>query len=184
MGLAMGPDGSLYISESNKGKIWRVMYKGDKKKFGEEQLVAMEKRKSRTYIKTPDEIADNLNTGAELEGSILYKTYCANCHQGDGKGDNNRFPPLSGSEFVTGDKNRLIDIILNGLKKEIKVNGKTFNGLMPPHRGILDDHAIASIATYIRNRFGNDARHVSTLEVITVRDGSNSQTGVPGKKSK
>ena len=29
MGLATGPDGSLYISESNKGKIWRVMYKGD-----------------------------------------------------------------------------------------------------------------------------------------------------------
>ena len=27
MGLAEGPDGSLYISESNKGKIWRVMYR-------------------------------------------------------------------------------------------------------------------------------------------------------------
>ena len=47
MGLAMGPDGSLYISESNKGKIWRVMYKGDKNKFGKEQLAAMERRKRR-----------------------------------------------------------------------------------------------------------------------------------------
>ncbi len=27
-GLAVGPDGSLYISDSVKGKIWRVMYKG------------------------------------------------------------------------------------------------------------------------------------------------------------
>lgn len=27
-GLAMGPDGSLYIAEDVKGKIWRVMYKG------------------------------------------------------------------------------------------------------------------------------------------------------------
>ncbi|MEM7656192.1 MAG: PQQ-dependent sugar dehydrogenase [Bacteroidota bacterium] len=28
-GLAMGPDGSLYISDSVKGRIWRVMYYGD-----------------------------------------------------------------------------------------------------------------------------------------------------------
>src|SRR5690606_22152137 len=33
MGIAMGPDGSLYISESEHGKIWRVMYKGDKGNF-------------------------------------------------------------------------------------------------------------------------------------------------------
>jgi glucose/arabinose dehydrogenase len=28
MGLAVGPDGSLYISDSQNGRIWRVMYKG------------------------------------------------------------------------------------------------------------------------------------------------------------
>lgn len=28
MGLAQGPDGSLYIADSVKGKIWRVIYKG------------------------------------------------------------------------------------------------------------------------------------------------------------
>jgi glucose/arabinose dehydrogenase len=27
-GVAQAPDGSLYISESQKGKIWRVMYTG------------------------------------------------------------------------------------------------------------------------------------------------------------
>jgi mono/diheme cytochrome c family protein len=105
---------SLYISESNKGKIWRVMYKGDKNKFGENELAEMEKRKSRSYIKTPDETGDNLNVGDELEGSILYKSYCASCHQGNGKGDNNRFPSIAASEFVTGDKNRLINILVNG----------------------------------------------------------------------
>jgi len=26
MGLAQGPDGSLYITDSQKGKVWRVMY--------------------------------------------------------------------------------------------------------------------------------------------------------------
>ncbi|MBA4058203.1 MAG: cytochrome C, partial [Marivirga sp.] len=99
MGLATGPDGSLYISESNQGKIWRVMYKGEKSKFGDAELAQMEKRKSRSYIKTPDEVGDNLFTGDELEGSILYNTYCASCHQRNGKGDNNLFPPLAGSEW-------------------------------------------------------------------------------------
>ncbi len=171
MGLATGPDGSLYISESNKGKIWRVMYKGNKNKFGENELAEMEKRKSRSYIKTPNEVADNLNIGDELAGSIFYKTYCVSCHQRNGQGDNNRFPPIAGSEYVTGEKNRLISVLLNGMEGAIKVNGKTFNGIMPPHSAILDDHAIASIATYIRNNFGNNAGDVSTLEVKNVRNG-------------
>lgn len=171
MGLATGPDGSLYISESNKGKIWRVMYKGDKNKFGKDDLAEMEKRKSRSYIKTPDAIADNLNKGDELAGSILYRTYCANCHQRNGKGDNNRYPPLAASGFVNGDETRLIKILLNGLDGPIRVNEKTFNGIMPAHGGFLDDHAIASIATFIRSRFGNNAGDVSALEVKTVRNG-------------
>ena len=170
MGLATGPDGSLYISESNKGKIWRIMYQGDRNKFGDEQLTAMENRKSRSYIKTPDEVADNLNTGDRLEGSILYDTYCANCHQRDGKGDNNRFPPLVKSDYVRGNKDRLVDIILNGLEGKITVDGKTYSGIMPPHKAMLDDHAVASIATYVRHRFGQLKGSVSTLDVTRVRN--------------
>lgn len=60
MGLAEGPDGSLYISDSRKGKIWRVLYSGNPADFGEAQLSGMEKRKSRSYIKTPDEETDML----------------------------------------------------------------------------------------------------------------------------
>jgi glucose/arabinose dehydrogenase/mono/diheme cytochrome c family protein len=168
MGLATGPDGSLYISESNKGKIWRVMYKGDKNKFGETELTSMEQRKSRSYIKTPEEGRDDLHRGNELEGSILYTTYCSSCHQENGKGDNNRFPPLAGSDWVTGEEERLIDIVLNGLQGEIKVNGKTYNGLMPANNH-LDDHAIASIITYIRMNFGNTSFPVSALKVSKVR---------------
>ena len=171
MGLATGPDGSLYISESNKGKIWRVMYKGDKDNFGKDELAVMEKRKSRSYIRTPDEVNDNLHQGDKLEGSILYNTYCAMCHQRNGKGDNNRFPPLAGSDFVTGDETKLISIILNGLQGQIKINGKSYNGLMPANSH-LDDHAIASIATYIRGNFGNHAETVDALKVQKVREAS------------
>ena len=58
MGLAEGPDGSLYISESKEGKIWRVIFEGDTTKFGESQLETMEERKSRSYIKMPVENKD------------------------------------------------------------------------------------------------------------------------------
>lgn len=58
MGLAEGPDGSLYISESKQGKIWRVLFTGNKKEFGKEQLAKMEKLKSKSYIKKPDEKLD------------------------------------------------------------------------------------------------------------------------------
>lgn len=61
MGLAEGPDGSLYVSESKKGKIWRILFEADPSKFGEAQLVNMEKRKSISYIKTPDEKTDKLS---------------------------------------------------------------------------------------------------------------------------
>ena len=170
MGLAEGSDGSLYLSESNKGKIWRVMYKGDKAGFGPAQLAKMEKRKeTRSYIKTPDPVKDNLNRGDKLYGSILYKTYCASCHQGDGKGDNSRFPPLAGSDWVLGDKERLVKAILFGLDGEIKVNGQSWNGLMPAHEGFLTDHAVASISTYIRQNFGNKASEVTGDEVAKIR---------------
>ena len=169
MGLAEGPDGSLYISESNKGKIWRVMYKGDRTKFGEAQLAGMESRKSRSYIKTPDEKLDNLGKGGEMEGHILYNSYCASCHQRDGKGDNSRYPPLAGSEWVTGDRHKVIDIVMHGLQGEIKVAGKTFNGVMPAHGVFLDDHAIASIVTFIKYRFNKVNEPVTIEEVTKVR---------------
>jgi glucose/arabinose dehydrogenase/mono/diheme cytochrome c family protein len=169
MGLAEGPDGSLYICESNKGKIWRVMYKGDKAKFGKEELTFMEGRKSRTYIKTPDEIKDNLGQGGEMEGLILYNSYCAACHQRDGRGDNNRYPPLAGSEWITGDKQRLISILLKGLQGPVQVSGKTYNGVMPAHGAFLDDHAIASILTYVQGRFNKVHTAIPSEEVTKVR---------------
>jgi len=169
MGLATGPDGSLYIVESNKGKMWRIMYKGDKKTFGQAQLTAMEKRKNRVYIKMPDPKLDNLQTGDALEGSIVYETYCAHCHSRNGMGDKSRFPPLLESPFVMGDKNLLISIILNGMQGQLKIGDKTYNSIMPAHKNILDDHAIASISTYIRHRFGKKSSPVKTLDVKEIR---------------
>jgi mono/diheme cytochrome c family protein len=173
MALSTGPDGSLYISESNQGKIWRVMYKGDKSNFGESDLASMEEIKvTRNYIKTPDKVLDNLQQGDLLSGRILYTTYCVACHQGNGMGDNNQYPPLVDSEWVTGDEERLIDVVLNGLHGEIKVKGRTYNSIMPP-ASYLDDVAIASVITYVRRRFGGlKTPPIKAQQVKKVRDAS------------
>ena len=169
MGIAMGPDGSLYISETEKGKIWRVIYKGDKKNFGTAQLAEMEKHKLLSHIRTPDEVKDNLEKGKIPEKAKLYNTYCAACHQNDGKGDGNRFPPLGGTDWVTGDKTKLLNTLLKGLNGEIVVNDKPYNGLMPAHN-FLKDEEVANILTYIRQNFGNTASAVSVEEVKEYRN--------------
>ncbi|TDT47053.1 glucose/arabinose dehydrogenase [Maribacter spongiicola] len=59
MGLAEGPDGSLFISESKQGKIWKVSFNGNKSEFGEEQLQEMEKAKSKSYLKIPEKLKNH-----------------------------------------------------------------------------------------------------------------------------
>ena len=60
MGLAQGPDGSLYISESKNGKIWRVIFNANKLDFGQDELSQMEKIKQKSYLRIPDKELDLL----------------------------------------------------------------------------------------------------------------------------
>lgn len=168
MGLAQGPDGSLYVSDSVKGKIWRVMYKGDRAAFGPAQLARMEERKQQAHIRQPDEVNDVLGKEALEAGAKLYGTYCVACHQGDGKGDGARFPPVAATRWVSGNKPRLIDIVLNGLQGEIEVEGKPYNGVMPGN-AFLSDEEVAQLLTFLRQNFGNHADAVTPADVAAVR---------------
>lgn len=169
MGIAMGPDGSLYIAETEKGKIWRIMYKGVRENFGAAQLAQMEKRKALTHLRTPDKVNDNLDKEIIAGGEKIFSVYCATCHQKDGKGTSGRFPPLTQTDWVTGDKKRLISVVLKGLDKNIQVNGETFVNPMPQHSFLSNDET-ASVLTYIRQNFGNQASAVKTEEVAEVRN--------------
>lgn len=152
------------------------MYKGDKEKFGTTDLAVMAKRKtSSAHIKDPDEIADNLQKEVAVGGEQVYNIYCVSCHQQDGKGDGSRFPPLDNSEWVNGNKKRLIGVLLNGLEKPITVNGKTFSNLMPKH-DFLSDEQLSSVLTYIRQNFNNSADDISPAEVAKERKNVLTQT--------
>ncbi|MEX2573077.1 MAG: c-type cytochrome [Balneolaceae bacterium] len=168
MGLATGPDGSLYITDSVVGKIWRIMYTGDKTRFGEDQLARMvEEKQTASNIRTPREPEDNLEMGMTLEGELVYNTYCAACHQRDGEGAPPRFPGITGSEWITGDKQLTVNLILNGL------DTPRYEITMPAH-AFLRDEEIAEIATYIRQNFGDNGSGVSSEEVREIRNRANS----------
>ena len=169
MGIAMGPDGSLYITETELGKIWRIMYKGDKDEFGQTQLAEMEKRKLASNIRQPHEVNDNLDKEELSGGEKVYSFYCGTCHQRNGQGASGRFPPLAKASYVTGDKNLLISIVLKGMEGPIEVNGEQYNGTMPQH-SFLGDEEIANVLTYIRENFGNKASAVTPAEVAKIRE--------------
>ena len=60
VGLAEGPEGALFISDSKKGRIWKVTFDRDKDAFGIRDRMVVERRKARSNLRTPDEKRDLL----------------------------------------------------------------------------------------------------------------------------
>lgn len=101
-------------------------------------------------------------------GEGVYDANCAACHQANGQGVAGAFPPLAGSGDYYGDAKNHARIIVHGLAGEIVVQGVTWNGVMAPW-GQLSDYAIAAVATYERNSWGNDDGIVLPEDVAAVR---------------
>jgi mono/diheme cytochrome c family protein len=120
------------------------------------------------HIRQPDEKKDVLGGEIYAAGGQLYQTYCAACHQTNGMGDGQRFPPLGPRSWVPGNKQRLISVVLFGLSGEIQVDGKGYNDVMPAN-GFLNDEQVSQILTYIRQNFGNLEQGVSVAEVADRR---------------
>ena len=102
-------------------------------------------------------------------GKVNYETFCLPCHQPHGMGQEGLAPPLVGSEWVAWSEDRIIRIVLNGLRGPIKVKGQPFE-LDMPALGVLDDEQIATVLTYVRNEWGHAYSPISTNAVQRVRD--------------
>ena len=109
-------------------------------------------------------------------GESRFTGTCSVCHQANGAGLPNVFPPLARSDFLMADKQRSIGIVLNGLTGKVTVNGSEFNSVMPPMSQLNDDE-IANILTYVRNSWGNKGEAVSADEVRRVRDSTRRPQG-------
>jgi mono/diheme cytochrome c family protein len=102
------------------------------------------------------------------KGAKIYKQVCLTCHQANGGGVSGLNAPLAKADFVLGDKTRLLEIIFKGSEAGLKVNNSEYANLMPGY-GMLGDEEIASVASYIRNSFGNKAEPVTIEEVASYR---------------
>ena len=153
-GVTVGPDGSLYITESEKGRIWRVIYTG-------ETNTATPSAASVPAPSTP--VSDG------SRGGQLYQQVCAACHMPDGRGVPGMQPSLAGSAVVSGDPARLIKVVLNGPAQVLPADRPKYQVVMPPFAAAFSDTDIADTLSFVRRAFGNGASPVTAAQVKAQR---------------
>ncbi len=101
------------------------------------------------------------------DGKQVYMNTCFACHQAEGQGIPNAFPPLAKSDYLNADVKRAIDIVLNGKTGEITVNGQNYNSVMT--KQTLTDEEVADVMTYIYNSWDNNKTNVTINKVKEVK---------------
>jgi mono/diheme cytochrome c family protein len=102
-------------------------------------------------------------------GKELYTTICGACHQPHGRGQEGLAPPLLNSDWALGSQQRLVRIVLHGLRDAVTVNGAKYSLNMPALGEALNDGQIADALTYIRHEWGHAASAVSPNTVAAIR---------------
>lgn len=123
---------------------------------------------------------DSAATGpvdAIAEGKRIFGANCSACHQATGLGVAGAFPPIVGSEWVTGPQQTVVRILLNGLGGPVKVKGATYNGAMPAWKESMTDEEISYVITYIRQWAPNAAAAVTPSTVGTLRKEHEARSG-------
>lgn len=112
-----------------------------------------------------------------VTGKSLYEHTCSGCHQENGKGVKPIAPPLDGSEWVVGPKERLILVALHGLQGPVTVKGKVYQepDVQPIMPGLkanpeFTDKKLAAVLTYVRNAWSNEAEPIKSGEVKEIRE--------------
>jgi nitrite reductase (NO-forming) len=97
-------------------------------------------------------------------GEAIFAGTCSVCHQANGAGLANVFPPLAKSDYLAADTQRAAGIVLRGLNGKVTVNGAEYNSVMPPMNQLNDDE-VANILTYVLNSWGNPGGRVTADDV-------------------
>ncbi|HEX7016908.1 MAG TPA: cytochrome c [Cyclobacteriaceae bacterium] len=109
------------------------------------------------------------------QGEQLYIQHCGNCHQHDGSGLKQVYPPLDTSDYMRNNRDEVICLMRYGTTEPLVVNGIEFVQPMP---GIpsLTDLEIAEIATYIYNTWSYQEG------IIDVKNVSEALRGCEGRE--
>jgi glucose/arabinose dehydrogenase len=166
-GLALGPDGTLYISDDQRGRIWRVTYRGP----ATAAVAAAPAPTSRADNAAPNaavppegihpdagvQAAGALPTppgatreevalGARIYSGEVASAPCAGCHGTDGKGSP-LGPDLTSGKWLWGDGS------VTAIKHTITVGvpqPKNYGSPMPPMGGAqLSPSELSAVADYV-----------------------------------
>jgi glucose/arabinose dehydrogenase/cytochrome c553 len=164
-GLAFGPDGSLYVADSEKGRVWRIVYTGEAQGTPSPSAPAPTRA-------TPAPAASGRPASppapVEAAGAKLYVQACATCHMVDGSGVPGLQPALKGSAIAAGDPSVLVRVILRGPKAALPGRPAAFANEMPAFDSLSDDE-IAAVASYVRRTFGGKAVSITAAQVAAQR---------------
>ena len=173
---------NVYVADaiiSNLQNKEAVFYK-QALKINPDTSIALNKRLKKVIADIA--AAKNNSNAKKLEkefpkGAAIFQSVCQNCHGKDGNGIASLAPPLNNSEWVKGDKNRLIPIVLYGLTGPVKVDGKLYkapeiNGDMP---GVFEnkefsDADLAQLLNLIRNSWNNKGEKITEEDIKNTRN--------------
>lgn len=165
-GVAVGPDGSLYIADDVKGTIWRVTYQGDKSTPVQNAKVVTSSDKAEADALPPEGIHPNaglvdaamklkapdgttkqeIALGARIFDGQDKGGTCAGCHGNNAKGTPIG-PNLIKNEWLWGDGSlaAISNTIQNGVAAP-----KQHSGAMPPMGGAtLSGSDVKAVAAYV-----------------------------------
>jgi len=170
--------GLVIVNEAGKRPLDKWMVEAHATAFAHLNDISLNEKKQ-------EEIATKLNGNERelfIKGKEIYARdgYCSTCHQPDGIGlSASGFPSIVSTPWVTGNEERLIKIVLNGMMGPIVVNGNKYEGQVPmtPFGGLLNDEEVAAVLTYVRNSFGNEASAILPGKVKSVREATQNKSG-------
>jgi glucose/arabinose dehydrogenase/mono/diheme cytochrome c family protein len=152
-GLAIGPDGSLYVSEDVHGKIWRITYTGGSADAAIQAAPTPAFHSDREHginvaslPVPPGATADQVLLGSRIFWGEVSGGTCSGCHGSDGKGSTVG-PNLTSREWSWGDGSW--QSIAATIDKGV-VSPKHADGAMPPRGGApLSDADVKAVAAFV-----------------------------------
>ena len=156
-GVAVGPDGSLYVSEDMRGRIWKISHVGE----GEGPMASIP---AQTVRQVPAETTPS-DFPLDPEGERLYQLHCLGCHQIDGSGVPGLQPPLERSDKLADNDDYLLKLVLEGSEW---VEDRYYQNLMTGF-SYLSDEDLSTVLNYVKMRFGDAPPTITPEDVARMR---------------